>query len=359
MFKQRRTTVRRQTFAALSIVALSLFIGSTAQAQNAPAANKAKLASLSVSGPFKSGNLSVYLVHGKDTAPNQKLITLSEGLASKKLVVHETGSVNELSVENKGDVAVFIQSGEIVKGGQQDRTLQYDMVVPPKSGKLPIKSFCVEAGRWTQRGNEEKSKFAGSPNMVASKSLKMAAKSYKDQSRVWQEVDALQGKFDKKAAEKKVVGSSKAAASPSSLQLTLESGPVKKLSETYVKDLDPIAKNKSDVIGYAFAINGKINSVDVYSSHDLFQRLWPKLVKASAQEAAAENEEGKKFEAPTKETVQDYIDKQATAGTETKENPGGRIVVIKRESPKNLYFETRNKVAGKDDLWIHKNYLTK
>ncbi len=352
----RRTRVRRYTFASLSLAILiqSIALSVPAHAQTA----KPKQLAYSVSGPYKSGNLAVYLIHGKDSAPNQKMITLSEGLAKKQLVVHETGSVNELSVQNLGDTAVFIQSGEIVKGGQQDRTMQYDMVVPPKSGKLPIKSFCVESGRWTQRGTEDKGRFAYAPNMVASKKLKVAAKSFGDQSRVWQEVSELQGKYARKASQSRMSGSVQGAASPSSLELTLESSPVKKLSSNYVKDINPVVKDKSDAIGYAFAINGKLNSVDVYSSHDLFQRLWPKLVNATAQEAASEDENAKAVDAPTKETVQDFIDKQATAGTETKENLG-RVVVIKRESPKNLYFETRNKVAGQSDLWIHKNFLTK
>ena len=30
----------------------------------------------------------------------------------------------------------------------------------------------------------------------------------------------------------------------------------------YVKDLEKIVDGQSDVVGYAFAVNGKINSVD-------------------------------------------------------------------------------------------------
>ena len=29
-----------------------------------------------------------------------------------------------------------------------------DLIVPPRSGKLPISAFCVEHGRWSGRGNE-------------------------------------------------------------------------------------------------------------------------------------------------------------------------------------------------------------
>jgi len=46
------------------------------------------------------------------------------------------------------------------------------------------------------------------------------------------------------------------------------------------------------VIGFAFAINGKINSTDRYASSALFKKLWPKLLKASAVEAVAEKKDG-------------------------------------------------------------------
>src|SRR5262245_54888938 len=90
------------------------------------------------SGPYTYQNLSIFLVHGKDTLPAKKLLTLQEALEQKKLVVHETKNVGQLSVENiADDFDVFIQSGDIVKGGQQDRALGYDLIVSAKSGKVP------------------------------------------------------------------------------------------------------------------------------------------------------------------------------------------------------------------------------
>src|SRR5438046_116 len=93
---------------------------------------------VTVSGPFTHANLTIFPIHGKDTVTGRKLLTLQEALEQKKVVVHETSTVNELSVENVADDAeVFIQSGDIVKGGRQDRLLATDLIVPPKSGKVP------------------------------------------------------------------------------------------------------------------------------------------------------------------------------------------------------------------------------
>ena len=85
-------------------------------------------------------------------------------MQDKVVVVHETGSVNELQIKNvSADVDVYLQSGDIVKGGRQDRTIAMDTIIPPKSGLMPLNAFCVENGRWSQRGGERFSQFRGFP----------------------------------------------------------------------------------------------------------------------------------------------------------------------------------------------------
>ena len=44
------------------------------------------------------------------------------------------------------------------------------------------------------------------------------------------------------------------------------------------------------MIGFVFAINGKLNSGDVYASPDLFAKMYPKLLHAAALEAVAERD---------------------------------------------------------------------
>ena len=112
-----------------------------------------------VSGPIVHDNLAIYLIHGKSAAGAVPL-TLDEALAKRAVKVHETGNVNELQIENLGTDEVFVQSGDIVKGGQQDRVLIVSLLLPPKSGRIPIASFCVEQGRWTARGKEDVKTFA-------------------------------------------------------------------------------------------------------------------------------------------------------------------------------------------------------
>jgi hypothetical protein len=67
---------------------------------------------------------------------------------------------------------VFVQSGDIVKGGKQDRTRPYDTLVPAAAGQIPIESFCVEQGRWSKRGDESSSYFGCSPFSLSTFELK-------------------------------------------------------------------------------------------------------------------------------------------------------------------------------------------
>src|SRR5713101_8598057 len=143
-------------------------------------------------GPFTQDNLSVFLIHGKDKIKGQTFLTLQEALVQKKVIVRETRSVNELTIENISSEEVYVQSGDIVKGGQQDRMMAVDLILPPRSGKIGISAFCVENGRWSKRGTEEVTNFGSSANIVASREVKLAAKARASQGEVWKEVSVAQ-----------------------------------------------------------------------------------------------------------------------------------------------------------------------
>src|SRR5437870_9972860 len=145
-------------------------------------------------GPFTQGNLSVFLIHGKDRLKGESFLTLQEALVQKKVIVRETRTVNELSIENISSQEVYVQSGDIVKGGQQDRMMAVDLILPPRSGRIPIAAFCVENGRWSQRGSEQVTVFNSSANVVASREVKLAAKMKGSQGEVWREVSVAQDK---------------------------------------------------------------------------------------------------------------------------------------------------------------------
>src|ERR1700745_244557 len=165
------TRIASSLFLALTIASLifcSTLI-SHSQVNSKPVAYR-------LSGPFTHKNLTIFLVHGKNLIDSKNFITLQEALTQKKVIVYETKDVNELAIRNLSSQDIFVQAGDIVKGGDQDRMISVDFIVPPKSGRMPIAAFCVESGRWSKRGNEVNASFASSDNAASTKELKLAAK---------------------------------------------------------------------------------------------------------------------------------------------------------------------------------------
>lgn len=314
--------------------------------------SEAQTGDYKISGPYTHDNLTIFLIHGKDTLNGKKFLTLQEALERKVVIVHETKDVNELAIENvSSDEEVYVQSGDIVKGGQQDRVLAVDLIVPPRSGKIPIAAFCVEHGRWRQRGGEAAATFGSSNEVIATRDLKIAANKTKSQSEVWAKVSEAQAKLSTN------VGTSvNSTVSESSLQLSLENKRVKETTDAYIKRLSAIVDDKSDVIGYAFAINGKISSADVYGSSALFRKLWPKLLRASAVEALAELQKGEKFDSVKAETVKTFF-AEADDGRASEDEVTPRIKRVTRETDKNIVFETRDQ--KQQDAWLHRSYVRK
>src|SRR5215510_10762370 len=205
-----------------------------------------------LSGPHSYANLAIYFVHGA-SAPGPVPLSLQEAVAKGSVQVIETGRVNELEIENTGSEQVFVQAGDIVKGGKQDRVLTVSFLWPAKSGRLPIASFCVEQGRWTARGKEDVNKFSSASEAMPSRAalLAMAAPTpAKDggfrpageppaagevaakQKKVWDSVAATQSKL--------AGGLNAAVASPNSatsLQLSLENETLQGARASYLAAL--------------------------------------------------------------------------------------------------------------------------
>jgi hypothetical protein len=307
---------------------------------------------LQLSGPFTHENLTIFLIRGEDKLKNKKFLTLQEALEQKKVVVHETSNVNQLTIENLSDnEEIFIQSGEIVKGGKQDRLLSIDLIVSAHSGKVPISSFCVEHGRWVKRGNEATAYFAQCNDIAASNSLRLASKYRNAQGEVWKEVSEVQGKLSRNTATP--VQDSQSA---SSLQLTLEHKKVQEAIEGYMKKLTDLPKDKKDAIGYVMAINGKMVCADMYASRELFLKLWPKMAKACAVEAFSELEKGKTFKPANAEAAQAFL-ADSEKGKAKDDDHDARVRLTTVDSKENVLFETFDKAAP--SAAVHRNYLKK
>src|SRR2546423_366891 len=311
-----------------------------------------------VTGPFIHGNLQIFLIHGETQLEGRHYATLSEALAKRLVVVKETGNVSELTIENRArDVTIFLNAGDIVKGGRQDRTIRDDLILETRSGQVGLPSFCVENGRWSKRGSEDAGAFYANNNVLSSRKLKMAARYGQNQSEVWSSVADQQMKLNgnvSRLSGKQV--DTRDALSATSLQLTLENKDLETIKKEYLNDLERLLNGKTDVIGFAFAINGELNSAEIYNNKNLFRALWPKLLDSAITEAVTERDSDRQFQAIKPAAVKALF-ATALSGKAAERTVAKSTRLRTITTPSTILFETVDMQA--DGLWIHKTFINK
>jgi hypothetical protein len=300
-----------------------------------------------LSGPFTHENLAVYFIHGPDTMKGQRVLSLQEALDRNLAVVRE----GFLTVENRSDAPVFIQAGDIVKGGNQDRVLPSDQLIPPLSQGQPVTTFCVEAGRSGPRGHELSASFQTATEQLPGKRLNLAARYRRSQTEVWDGVRQMQLTLNRRLG-----GSVQAPQSATSLQLTLESLRVQQGVEAYLNELAPLPEGKANVIGMAVAVNGQIQCAEVYGSSALFRSLWRKLLKANAVAALLEKQAGAEVVTPSQKAVQRFLT-ETEAGQSCQREQACRTLVLRRDAGASLLFDTCD--PDRQNLVVHRSFLAK
>ena len=324
-----------------------------------------------LTGPYAHDNLGIYLIHREGQNDRPVPLTLGEAMEQGLVKVVETGDVEELVIRNLGEREVFIQSGDIVKGGKQDRVLIVSMIIPPNSGDIPVGAFCVEQGRWSGRDQEEVAEFSPSTARLPSKTARIAlAKRVQReivpeavrvasqprqrqrledaslQGRVWDSVREVQMNLGQ--AMKLDVADER---SRSSLQLSLENAALASALEGYEAALGGLPQGHPDAVGYVFAISGRINSGDEFGSAGLFRKLWTRQLKAAATEAIGEEGAPDRSQ-PTLTEVAAFIDEVRAAKPVGKSMPG-RMSLETRETEKALYTEIRRPTG----LPVHRSFI--
>jgi hypothetical protein len=262
--------------------------------------------------------------------------------------------VNKLMVLNTSGKPLYLMPGEIITGGNQDRTIGQEIVIDSSDKPVPIDVFCVEQGRWGGRGIEgyaaqlnsarafdsnlslvvsqtgtadvdTLAKEAQSGKFVASlgslsKDGRLAVQQEGVQGRVWDEV----------AKQNSKVGND---SSSSNFAENYASKEVSESVEPFVKKLMP-ASETTQIVGVAVAVNGKMLSVDVFESSPLFKKFWPKLLKSYALDAVGAKSDKTASDKPSPISVDDciaFLNEMEKSKSETVELAGGHKI-DKRDS---------------------------
>jgi hypothetical protein len=174
--------------------------------------------------------------------------------------------VNKLYIQNNSDDTVYVMAGEVVKGGQQDRVLGQDMILPPNSGKVDISVFCVEHGRWSGS-----SKFEGY-FQVSSNSVRQKVIKDKNQSAVWDEVG-------------KTVKKNKTETNSGTYTSLVNSEEYNKEMSEYLAYFEKALAASPNCIGFVGVSGDKIIGCDIFATPDLFKKQSETILKGYITEA--------------------------------------------------------------------------
>jgi hypothetical protein len=272
---------------------------------------------LSIERVVQIGNLTIAFVASARQNPHA-YTTLEDGLRTKTAVIHERNS-QTLWIDNLGNADLFVQSGDLIKGGQQDRMIANDMILGAGDTTRDLEVFCIEEGRSTKRGAEPIETFSASEERAPVPHLRVMAKHEMTakllvphlggltapdpqqlqmleqiaslpqtiqipdpaQLSIWRDVRELQSSLTKKLKDSVTKN-----ASPTSLQLALERAEASDNVSgvrSRIMDIDLT----DSCVGYLYAVGDRIEGGDIYGGHGLFARMWPKLARALAIQSVA------------------------------------------------------------------------
>jgi hypothetical protein len=183
--------------------------------------------------------------------------------------------VNTLAIENKGKLPILVLAGTVVKGGNQDRQIGQDFVIPPGT-TAPVDAYCVEHGRWQaqREGQATDGKFQ-TVSMLAQAKIRAAGQYQGDQSKVWDQV----AKTNEATHTQADSGTLMASLGDKELSARREA-----LAAKAANHLSGLPA-KEDVVGLAYAVDGKVLGVRWFLSHELFQQNLATLLNTAAMEA--------------------------------------------------------------------------
>lgn len=253
-------------------------------------------------------NLRLYPVYANENFKTEfktigNYVTLKDAITKSKVKITEknnSGSVNNLTIENISSDTIIIITGEVVKGGKQDRIVQNDLLLKPKSGKQNLTVFCVESGRWSAEANSRTTSRDGEEAPAEFKnyydkgamSLRKVVEKEKDQSKVWEKVEDINK-------------ANKTTTSTNAYTALGNSADFNRRLEKYLQFFKNKFSSDQNIIGVVVVTGNKVLGCDMFATHELFTKQFESLLHSYATEAILT---GKPVTAASI-TVKTYMDK--------------------------------------------------
>jgi hypothetical protein len=341
------------------------------------------MADFVIGAPVVYRNLTIFPVSSKTAKNQDRFITLDEALKQGSVQIQEKGAtnnasqranspsrvsqsagddpfgsgndVNEVVVINSSSKPLYLMPGEIIIGGSQDRTIGQELVIAPDKKPVKIEVFCVEHGRWGARAEADYDSILAEATTSASRAgagdtagngraqaraanggkfvgsvgslngpARIAVQKGDGQEKVWDEVSSANAKSGVKSKSGAFTGN------------YAESKVVKQLRPYTDHFVQPVVKAEN-VVGAIVAVNGKVESMDIFESTPLFKKLWPKLLKSYALDALNAADEKLSPKQCSSAEALAFLQETARAGTKKSDTKKG-ITSTQQESDKVLLF---------------------
>lgn len=273
--------------AGLLFAGLGCAPGPTKSAPPGPKDGLTKIEGLSkyaLAQPISYGNVTlVPIVDVGKANPEQNssdYVSLADAKKNGWIEIHEMpdgAQVNTLVVKNLGKKPIVLLAGELLLGGQQDRIVAVDTVVPV-GATLKVPVYCVEPDRW----EGPTKKFEGTGTMVP-QSVREEA-SYGDQDKVWSKVKSYNSSVAK-VAQTQIAGSS--------VKGGLLSGEVQTRINTDLPKFQKGLSEVKNVVGFVYVLNGEVQTAELFGDPRLFQAGHEGLLKGFLADAAVSTEGAK------------------------------------------------------------------
>ena len=203
---------------------------------------------------------------GPSRGATQTFVPLREAMARNLLRIVDRAGVNQLLIDNLSKEPVILLSGEILKGGKQDRVIGQDMVLPPLSRRNRVPVFCVEERRWS-------SPKEWSYYHEGSMHLRRVVDQAQNQQQVWREV-AYELNRDQVMSRTRAYTSHGDNAAYAALE------------RAYLQAFSiSVFPDPGSIIGIMGVSGSVVMGCDVFASPDLFMREYGGLIFSYIDEA--------------------------------------------------------------------------
>lgn len=292
--------------------------------------------------PITVGAATVFPVYADMPQDTDDMITLAEALTRKAVTVRELDprdstltdstvkigasngaapaagpeapppvvsgpAVNSVAIENKGDTPILILAGTLIAGGNQDRQIGEDALLPAHA-TMRVSVYCVERGRWTStREGADTAGLFHVGAILTPGDIRWAGQYEHNQGNVWAAV-TVTNSAHQKSSPSDTLNASAEASDIVAKRVAL----AKSLGEQVAK-----APQADQLVGLAYSTSGLNVSVRWFANHKLEAKFNEQLLQTVAFDALSRGGSGAPDPKVAAEKIKSALEQAPTEQRET------------------------------------------